>query len=104
MDELKLIPGATSTDSFTLPVDASMVAGLSIDYSQFDDCLFSKTLADCTLAGTTGTVELTQEDTLKLSDDAETSVQIVVLTMGGEVIPSEPIYFTTGRRQNRQVL
>jgi len=49
-------------------------------------------------------VELTQEDTLKFSDGGTAQVQIVLATMGGEVIPSKPITFLVGTRLNREVL
>lgn len=104
MDEIKLIPGATVTAEFTLPVDSSMIRSLKIDYSQDETWLFSKTKGDCELNGTTGTVKLSQEDTLKFDDSAVISVQIVVLTEGGETIPGEPVTFTTGVRQKREVL
>lgn len=99
-----LIPGATATDSFTLPVDAQLIHSLRIDYGQDGGFLFSKTEKDCDLSGTSGTVELTQEDTLKFRDSKVASVQIVVVTMGGEVIPSSAITFPVGTRLNREVL
>jgi len=99
-----LIPGATATDSFTLPVDASIIQSLRIDYSQEGTFRFSKTKDDCSLNGSSGTVELTQEDTLKFSDGGTAQVQIVLATMGGEVIPSKPITFLVGTRLNREVL
>ena len=100
----KLIPGATTTDSFTLPVDASLISDLSIDYSQNGDVLFSKSMEDCQLEGMAGTVELTQEDTLKFANGRSASVQIVLVTLGGEVIPSNPVTFAVGTRLNREVL
>lgn len=99
-----LIPGATSTDSFTLPVDASMIQSLRIDYSQDGQFLFYKTKDNCSLEGTSGTVELTQADTLKFKNAKAGSVQIVVVTMGGEVIPSKPFAFGVGTRLNREEL
>lgn len=99
-----LIPGATSTDSFKLPVDASIIQSLQIDYSQEGTLRFSKTKEDCSLEGTSGTVELTQEDTLRFVDGRAAQVQIVLVTMGGEVIPSKPISFSVGTRLNREVL
>lgn len=104
MNDNILIPGATSTDSFTLPVDASIIQSLHIDYSQEGTFRFSKTKEDCSLDGTSGTVELTQEDTLKFVDGRAAQVQIVLVTMGGEVIPSKPITFSVGTRLNREVL
>ena len=100
----KLIPGATTTDSFVLPVDASNVRSLSIDYSQRGAVLFSKSTEDCKLEGTRGTVELTQEDTLKFTNGIEGSVQIVLVTFGGEVIPSDPVTFPVGTRLNREAM
>lgn len=102
MDENKLIPGATTTDSFALPVDAQLVQSLVIDYSQNGVILFSKNKEDCTLEGQMGTVELTQEDTLKFTNARAASVQIVLVTMGGEVIPSDPVSFQVGVRLNRE--
>ena len=100
----KLIPGATTTDSFVLPVDASKIKALSIDYSQNGSVLFSKSMDDCKLDGMTGTVELAQEDTLKFANARPGSVQIVLLTFGGEVIPSKPVTFQVGTRLNREAM
>jgi hypothetical protein len=99
-----VIPGATVTAKFSLPVDATMVKALTLDYSQNGEHVFSKTKEDCTLDGTSGTVILRQEDTLKFADSKTTKVQIVVLTTGGETIIARSIAFNTGIRQNRQVL
>lgn len=100
----KLIPGATTTDSFVLPVDASKIKNLSIDYSQNGSVLFSKSLEDCNLEGMNGTVELTQDDTLKFVNGRAANVQIVLVTFGGEVIPSKPATFQVGTRLKREVM
>ena len=104
MNDNILIPGATATGSFKLPVDASIIQSLTIDYAQEGQFRFSKTEKDCSLNGTSGTVKLTQEDTLKFVDGRAAQVQIVLVTMGGEVIPSKPISFSVGTRLNREVL
>lgn len=99
-----LIPGATSTESFTLPVDASIIQSLTIDYGQAGEFRFSKTEKDCSLNGTSGTVKLTQEDTLKFVNGRAAQVQIVLVTKGGEVIPGDPVSLSVGTRIKREVL
>ena len=66
-----MIRGTTPTFEFTLPMLTDEIAAGYITFAQDGRVVIDKDLADCTCAGSTVTLHLTQEETLKLSQKHE---------------------------------
>lgn len=79
-----MIRGTTPTFEFTLPMLTDEIAAGYITFAQDGSEVIDKALADCTCAGSTVTLHLTQEETLKLSQNTRTELQMRVRTTGGE--------------------
>ena len=61
-----MIRGTTPTLEFTLPFDTSLIAEIYVTMTQNGKTVLEKTLSDCNCSGTSVSLTLTQEDTLKL--------------------------------------
>lgn len=83
-----MIPGATPTHVFTIPLAAAEVAELRITYSQGGKVVFQKEKKDCTVTDNTVTVRLEQADSLKVASNATVRIQMKVKTTGGDVLVS----------------
>lgn len=77
-----MIRGTTPTFEFTLPMLTDEIAAGYITFAQDGSVVIDKALADCTCAGSTVTLHLTQEETLKLSQNTRTELQMRVRTTG----------------------
>lgn len=96
--------GSTPTHSFELPENiAVMTDYVEVTYGQ-DGCpVLSKIVKAADIEGHEFEVELTQEDTFKFRKGSGI-IELRVLTLGGEVIPSEPIRFTVEDSLSEEVL
>ena len=83
-----MIRGTTPKLEFSLPFDTSEIAEAFVTLSQNDQVIVDKALADCKCDKRKLSVRLTQEDTLKLSCDCITDIQIRVRTKGGDALAS----------------
>lgn len=83
--------GTTPTHTFTLPIDAAQIDKLRITYVQKEKIVLKKTEDDVAIDGNAVRVKLTQAETLQFdeSSGAFVSIQIKVLTTGGDVLASE---------------
>ena len=70
--------GCTNVNTFSFPYAAGDIAALYITYKQKGKTVLEKTLNDCTFEAGYVSVNLSQEDTLKLTDDAIIKIQIRV--------------------------
>lgn len=70
--------GCTEIHIFKFPFSASDVKSTYITYKEDDKLIIEKALGDCTFGDGIVSVNLSQEDTLKFSDDAIVKVQIRV--------------------------
>ena len=90
--------GTTPTLTFTLPFEASTLSEYWVTVSQrYDNIRIDKDSSDCTASGSTITVTLTQEETLRLVPDKPAGIQLRVLTSDGDAMASE--VFTTMVRE-----
>lgn len=80
--------GTTPTHTYTLPFGVENVEKLRIIYAQDGESKLVKTEEDCTLAGDTVTVRLTQEETLAFYSECLVEIQVRVLTPEGEALAS----------------
>ena len=85
-----MIRGTTPTHTFNIPFDTSMVKEVKILYAQDDVKLLEKKNGDCTLAGQSISVTLSQEDTFLFDSKKPVEIQIRVLTLGGDALASIP--------------
>lgn len=94
-----MIRGTTPTLEFTLPFDTSSIAEMYITMSQNDKVVLEKSMADCRCSRKAITLNLTQEDTLKLEQkpDAQAEIQIRIRTKEGEALASDIIRVYVGR-------
>lgn len=60
-----MIRGTTPTLEFTLPFDTSLIAEMYVTIAQGEKTVLEKTLSDCSCSGTSVSLALTQEDTLR---------------------------------------
>lgn len=74
-----LARGSTPTHAFGIPVDTSKVVEVMVVYAQDNVEVFHKTKEDCKLDGTTISVRLDQEDTLRFDHKKNVQIQLKIL-------------------------
>lgn len=94
-----MIRGTTPTLEFTLPFDTSLIAEMYITLAQNGTTVLEKTLSDCNCSGTSVSLTLTQEDTLRLQQQPrlQGEIQIRVRTTSGEALASDIMSVYVGR-------
>ena len=94
-----MIRGTTPTLEFTLPFDTSLIAEMYITITQNGMTAMEKTLSDCKCSGTSVSLTVTQEDTLKLKQKprSDGEMQIRVRTIAGEALASNIMDISVGR-------
>ena len=94
-----MIRGTTPTLEFTLPFDTSLIAKMYITITQNGIATLEKTLSDCKCSGTSVSLTLTQEDTLRLQQKpySDGEMQIRVRTIAGEALASNIMSISVGR-------
>ena len=90
-----LMPGATPTNTFTIPVTESEIRKIRITYEQNGKIVLQKHKEDCTFNEKKVSVKLSQEETLRFTSNAAVRIQVKILTTGGDVIPSKVIKTST---------
>lgn len=84
-----MIPGATPTHTFTVPVDTNIIKALRITYSQGNSVVLQKTHEQCKMMDGEIICKLSQEDTLAFSDSGTVRVQLKIKTDSGDVLISK---------------
>lgn len=94
-----MIRGTTPTLEFTLPFDTSLIAEMYVTIAQGEKTVLEKTLSDCNCSGTSVSLTLTQEDTLRLQQQPrlQGEIQIRVRTTAGEAFASDIMSVYVGR-------
>lgn len=92
-----IIRGTTPTLEFGLPFDTSLLAEAWVTLSQNDVVVLNKKLEDCKCDNRKLSVKLTQEETLKLSCDCKTEIQIRARALEGDALASDIITVNTNR-------
>lgn len=92
-----MIRGTTPTLEFTVPFDTSEIAEAFVTLSQNDTIILDKALSDCKCDARKLSVKLTQEDTLKLSCDCKTDIQVRVRTKAGDALASDIVKVNTDK-------
>ena len=96
----------TDRETFYVPFSIEHVASALVTYSQNGIVLIEKSADEFEPEGDQSSFEvhLTQEDTLRLSNNCKTVIQINVMTQDGERYTSDPILLTTGIQSHRAVM
>jgi hypothetical protein len=92
-----MIRGTTPTLEFQLPMSVETIADAYVTFAQKGQVLIDKKLADCSCGTDTLTVQLTQEDTLKLEAGQVTELQIRVKTKDNNALASQIMKVSTDR-------
>lgn len=92
-----MIRGTTPTLEFLLPFDTDELEEAFVTLSQNDVVILDKALSECKCNSRTLSVRLTQEDTLKLSCDCKTDLQVRVRTKTGDALASDIFCVSTDR-------
>ena len=90
-----MIRGTTPTLEFTIPFDTSELAEAFVTLAQNDTIILDKALNDCKCDARMLSVKLSQEDTLKLSCDCKTDIQVRVRTKAGDALASDIVRVDT---------
>lgn len=86
-----IVPGATPTHEFILPVSEEDVAALRITYEVNGKNVLQKQKEECTFNGTVCTTKLSQKETLLFPSNVTVRIQLKGRTTGGDVIISDII-------------
>ena len=86
-----MIRGTTPRLEFTLPFETSLLAEVWITLSQNRAIVLDKKLMDCECKGCVLALTLSQEDTLRLSQESRVEIQLRVKTRSGEALASDII-------------
>lgn len=94
-----MIRGTTPTLEFVIPLDTGQLAEAFVTVSQNDELVFEKPLMQCQCDGNKLSVQLTQEESLKLTSGICVVFALVAKTLNGERVESnkfiERVYETT---------
>lgn len=96
--------GTTPTHYYTLPIDVSTIRKVEITYAQGGKVILTKGNADVSMEGKTIAVDLTQEDTFKLSAAALVNVQVRVMTTDDTVLASRVMTISCFESLSKEVL
>lgn len=99
-----MFKGTTPTHTFNVSIDTSLIKEVKITYSQKDAEILVKRTEDCTISDGAITTRLSQEDTFKFEGNTIVTIQVRVLTTGGDALMAEPIMMTVGKCLDDEVL
>ena len=99
-----MFKGTTPTHIFEVELDTSTIKEVKITYSQRDQEVLVKRTEDCTIDSETISTRLSQEDTFLFEDNTLVTIQLRVLTTGGDALIAEPIIISIGKCLDDEVL
>lgn len=99
-----MIRGTTPIHIFHLPIETSTLKEVRITYQQLGRDLIEKTETDVEMEGTTISLTLTQEETLKFVNGQKVRLQVKVLTTGNVVLASPVKELSVSEILNEEVL
>lgn len=92
-----MIRGTTPRLEFVLPFDTGLLAEAWVTISQNRSVVIDKRLSECVCEAEKLICTLTQEETLRLSCDCKTELQVRARTEDGNVLASEIIVVSAER-------
>lgn len=96
--------GTTPTHTFEVDTDTSLIKEVKIIYSQKDKEILVKRTEDCTIEDGVISTKLSQEDTFLFEGNTIVTIQVRVLTMGGDALTSDLIMTGVGKCLDDEVL
>ena len=99
-----MIRGTTPTHTFQIPFNTNLVKEIRISYAQKDVVVVEKTTEDCKLDGMNITVKLTQEETLRFSENVMAALQLRVLLNDGNVLATPVMRLDVGELLQDEVI
>ena len=96
--------GTTPTHIFEVPIDTSLIKEIKIIYSQKDREVLVKRTGDCTIEVGKITTRLSQEDTFLFECNTLVTIQLRVLTTGGDALISDLMMTSVGKCLDNEVL
>lgn len=103
-NDIMIGPGTTPDQSFTLPIDTSLVKKARVVYAQRDVVIVVREGDDLQMEGNEISFRLTQEETLRFKSDSQVDIQLRVLTHDGKVPWIKPVTVSVERCFDREVL
>jgi hypothetical protein len=100
----EMFKGTTPTHTFEIPMDTSLIKEVKITYSQKDIEKLVKRTKDCTIDEGMISTRLSQEDTFRFASNSFVTIQIRILTTGGDALACEPIVTSVGKCLDDEVL
>lgn len=92
-----MIRGTTPVLGFDLPFSTDLLAEAYVTFAQLGKVVLDKPLSACSKSDTKLIVRLTQEETLKLTGNCNTEIQVRVRTTSGDALASQIIPVETCR-------
>ena len=99
-----MFKGTTPTHIFGVDIDTNLIKTVKITYSQKDEEVLVKRTEDCTLGEGTITTKLSQEETFLFTGNSLVTIQLRILTLGGDALVAEPIMMSVGKCLDNEVL
>ncbi len=99
-----MIRGTTPTHTFQIPFNTNLLKEIRISYAQKDVVVVEKTTEDCKLDGMNITVKLTQEETLRFSENVMAALQLRVLLNDGNVLATPVMRLDVGELLQDEVI
>lgn len=96
--------GTTPTHVFEVQFDTSLIKTLKITYLQRDQEILVKRTEDCNIEPGMISTRLSQEDTFLFEENALVTIQLRILTIGGDALAAEPIVLSVNRCLDEEVL
>ena len=99
-----MFKGSTPTHTFNVSIDTSLIKEVKITYSQMDKEKLVKRTDECTIGDGYISTRLSQEDTFLFEGNMIVTIQVRVLTLGGDALIAEPIMMAVGKCLDEEVL
>lgn len=96
--------GTTPIHSFEVEIDTSLIKEVKIIYSQRGKEILVKRTEDCVIEDGEITTRFTQDDTFLFGADTFVSIQLRVLTTGGDALRSDTIMVGVDKCLDDEVL
>lgn len=99
-----MFKGTTPTHTFEVDIDTDVIKEVKIIYSQRDKEVLVKRTDECTIESGLISTRLSQEDTFLFESNTIVSIQVRVLTTGGDALLSDLIMTSVGKCLDDEVL
>ena len=99
-----MIPGATSTQVYTVAIAESDIERFRITYKHDKELILRKTSDECKMEGQKIVCNLSQQDTLKFINTRNARVQIKFLRKDGNVVYTKIFSIAIGETLDDEVI